>query len=459
VNILLTLGSALLLALFIIGCIRYRNYERFYIYNFKLLIVFSVYIQIGYFINIGGTQFEYADIMTLLMVILGLPLLKNLKIQKKSLLLLICLFLSILVGYLTLIFSPHPPKVLPIGGSWDLVAWGQQHLIDATFSSAHIMRFIRVSLFFLLYCILDNFLLKDSKKVDNIKKFVVNSGLFFVGICFVEQLTKAVIGSTWFLDFSTKIFGIATSQVVVNFERGGVFALQGLTFEPSVLVFSFLPAVFILLTNTIFSRKKQILSLCAFLYVILASGSFGGFAFTGLFIFVYIFSNIKFTLKKLIVLFYIAVPVILVLISSPTISTLLSYYFERVQSLLNNGQVGSETSRMLSVNSALDSIIHYPFFGVGLGSTDIHGFLPTLFASLGIIGGTLWFILMLKGFGASKTKNLGLLLITLPFLYLTGSLRVIYSIHMLLLFLFVFRKYQYNSLDKKMDKETTLRAY
>ncbi|MFB6801740.1 O-antigen ligase family protein [Peribacillus butanolivorans] len=436
-----TPGSVILIILLVLGLFKYRKYDEYYIFLVKVLIVFSIYIQIGFFINIGGNRIEYAEVLTVLVVLLGIPYIKNAKIPVHSYFFAGTFLLSIVIGYMLLIFSYYPSKVLPIGGSWDGLIFGKISLQDAAFSFSHIKRFIRVIFYLLLFCILDQLLLKNKGKSEELKRFILNSGLFFVLLCIIEQFSKLFFG-TIFIDFSTFIFGISESQLIETIERGGEPAIQGLTHEPSWLVFSFMPAIFILMINNDITEKKRFFYFIAFIYVILISGSFAGVALAVLYLISYLISKKSLVIPKLFLLSVILVSVAIFIATSSSLSSLFSYYNERILSFINNGGIGSEKSRLLSVETAFNLFKENPFFGIGLGSTDVHGFLPTLLASCGSIGTVSWFLVMLKGFETSRVRRVGLLLFMLPFLWLTGSLRTVYGLHMILLFLFVFREYK-----------------
>ncbi|MBK5484104.1 hypothetical protein JFV29_19875 [Peribacillus sp. TH16] len=156
----------------------------------------------------------------------------------------------------------------------------------------------------------------------------------------------------------------------------------------------------------------------------------------------YIFSNKKILLPKLYFLSFIVVGVGIFIAINPSLFALFTYYNERIMSLLSNGGLGSEGSRMMSITNALELFKNSPFVGVGLGTTDVHGFIPTMLASLGTIGTILYSLVLLTGFETSKKKNIALLLFMIPFLFFTGSLRTLYGMHMILLFLLVFREHK-----------------
>lgn len=437
---MINIGSFFLMITLCIQKIKIKSTKLYYIFLIKLLIIFSLYIQIGYFFQIGSFQFEYSEVLMFILVLMGIPFFKKEKVPVISWFVLWGLCISIALAYLSLIFSQQKILVLPSGGSWDQLVWGNQHLTYANFTISNIMKVLRMAIFLILFWIMDRFLLNERSISDDLKKFIVNSGIFFAFVAIVEQITKTLFHSTIFLDITTNVFGVAESQVVKNFERGGIFALQGLTFEPSVFVLSFLPAILILLTSNLFNEKQKLLKLILFLYVIISSGSFGGFALVSFFIGVYLFVNKKLIFVKISSFLIIIIGFIILMSIVPTFSNLSSYYVERIFSIVNGTGIGSETSRLYSVSVAMNAFKGNPFFGIGLGTLDVHGFIPTLLSNFGIIGIIFLILVLFRGSVKSKPKNILIFIYMIPFLYLTGSLRMVYSLHIIILFLLVFRE-------------------
>ena len=434
-------GSFLLVALVMAGVIYFKVYDRFYMYIIKLLILFSIFIQIGYFINIGGQLISYTEILMALAILMGIPLIKKEKIYFKSLFTVIALLLSILIGYILVENLLIESLILPIGGSWDRYLWGEELLTVATFNFSHIKSFVRLLIFFALYYVLDKHVFKNEERSDELKKFIVNSGLFFAFICVIEQITK-VFGSSVFLDISRSFFGKGGSQIEFVFERAGVFALQGLTAEPSHLVLSYIPVVLVLMTSNIISDKKKLFTLLVVLYVFLSSGSFGGFALSGLFILMYIFSSSNRLFIKAALMGTILSGVTILVINSPKLSLLFEYYYARAVLTLNYGGIGTGSARLNSISVGFENFKENPLLGVGFGTTDIHGFIPSLLVSFGLIGTMIWVLIVFKGFEASKLANKRFLIILIPFMFMIGSVSMIYSMHLLLVALLVFREYK-----------------
>lgn len=440
-NGLVTYGALVLFSLLAIGFIRAKGYVSLYMYLLKVMILFSIYIQIGYVIDLVSYQVEYSEFLMVVSLIFGIPLIiKNTKLKLSSTFLFFTLMLTVLIGYWLLLNADYSELVLPVGGSWDRVVFGTEVLQEVAFSSSHILRFIRLMMFISLYLLLDKLFLKDQEKKDTIKKFIVNSGVVMVIICLIEQFTKGIMGSTIFVDFTSNVFGIAESQVTINFQRGGMFALQGLALEPGSLSTSFIPAVLILLTSNLFTGKRRTIYLLSFMYVMISSGSFAGFALSSLFFFWFLFSDKKQVVRKLIIIGLISFIGVIYVMSNESLMVIVDYYSLRVQSLLQGGGMGSERPRMLSITTAMDTFYRHPFFGVGFGSTDVFGLIPTLLASVGAFGTIFWAVTLLKGAETSRVTNKAILFTLIPFMFFVGSLRMIYSIDIMLLFLLVFRE-------------------
>ncbi|MGE6553753.1 hypothetical protein [Exiguobacterium artemiae] len=448
---MVNIGSVLLILFLIFGNIKYNTKELYYVFLLKVLIVFSLYIQIGYFIQIGSFQLEYSELLMIIIVVLGFSSFKNGKVPILSWLVFLGLMMSIVLGYFSLIFSQENSLVLAEGGSWDQVVWGNQFLTEATFTASNIMKLLRILVFILLFWIIDMLLSQKNYIINELKIFTVNAGVVFAGIALIEQITKTILKSTVFLDVTTSIFGVAASQVTKNFERGGLFALQGMTFEPSVFALSFLPPILLLLTSSNFKEIKKFSILSLFIYVIICSGSFGGFALVAFFVGVYLFSNKKLIFMKIFCFSGLIILMVIIIKFVPIFNEIFSYYFERIFSFVNSTGLGSETSRLYSVSIALNAFKNNILFGIGLGSLDVHGFIPSLVSNIGLVGCLFFVLLLFKGSSNSKPKNILLFLYMLPFLYLTGSLRLIYSMHIMILFLLVFREH---SQKEELEKVT-----
>ena len=66
---------------------------------------------------------------------------------------------------------------------------------------------------------------------------------------------------------------------------------------------------------------------------------------------------------------------------------IVEYYLSRFYALLGAvPSVGSEQIRLMSITYSYNLFFKYPLFGIGIGSSTAHGFMPNLLANMGIIG-------------------------------------------------------------------------
>jgi len=427
-------GSYALILILIFGGYKYRN--EYIIFIFKLLIL-TVYIEIGFFVKIGNFEMAYSEFLIIVLILYSVFRLDFKKIPKKILLTSLALVTIVFLGYLKLAFNIFPNYVLPIGGSWDRYAWGMEYLTRAELDSSYLLRLIRLVLFLYIYFLFDNYITSNIKINTNIKEITIKLAIFssFVGIA--DQFSKIFLNSSFILDNANIFFGIGLNQLTWATERGSLPVLQGLMLEPGHYASSFIPAILILFLTDTFSNKMRFWCYLLFTYSIFFSGSLAGFAIIIFMTILYVSTNENKTIK-----IFIGSTLILLatLIFSQQNPELLEYYMVRINALvygIDNGT--SESIRSLSIKNALNLFKDQFFLGVGFGSSDFHGFLPSMLANFGFLGTLCWGIFMLKGATPSKLQNLKWLVALTPFMFFIGNVGTIYSIDMILIFALVFR--------------------
>lgn len=434
--ILLTIGSGVLLFLLFWGLIKHRS--DYLTYIIKIMIAFSVYINVGYFFKLGSFELAYSELMIFLVVLVGLFKV-NIKLTMSKALLLVGFLTTIFIGYFHLSVTDSPPMILPTGIGWDAYFYGRVVFKAAELNSAHIMRLIRITLFIVLYYVFDKYILINEKSANEIKVFIVKFAVVAAIFGIFEQFFKLFISPSLIGDTLGGIFGYANSQLHWYVERGGIPVLQGLTLEPGHYVQSFIPAILILFTNSYFTSKQTLSMFMLFSFVIFLSGSFAGFAILLFMIALYVLGEKRnFWVKVLVFLSAIILVSILLMNFRPDIFI---YYTNRLQAFFTNQNIGSsESVRLLSVDYATDLIKRYPFFGVGFGTTGVSGFIPSILLNFGLIGTVFWLLIMLNGFVKTTVKNRFWLILLIPIFFFIGGVRNIYGVEMILIFAFVFRK-------------------
>lgn len=433
---MLTIGS--LAILFILLARGLLNKDGYFMFLIKILVIFSLYINIGYMFRIGSFEIHYSEFLMFFLVVFGLFKFRF-QVSRKSIMVILFFFITIFCGYIMLINLDYPPLVLPMGRSWDTFYLNGESLTAAAIGSSHLLRLVRVTLFILVLYIFDHYILKDKNRLFSLKAFVIRSTVIFALVGVVEQVSKLTTGSNFITDIGTKILGSTDSHLTWIAERGGFPVLQGLTLEPGHYAQSFIPGILVLMLSKEFSEQKKLFGFFLFSYVIFFSGSFAGLAIVLFMFIIYLFNNRSFVPVKIFWLLTSAVGILIYLKGRNPL--LLEYYSMRVTSFLKGQSVGtSEGVRMTSLKSAISLIKEYPFFGVGLGTTNVSGFLPTILVNIGIIGTFLWLILVMIGFKNTKLKNKIWLIFMIPLYFFIGDMKNIYGLEMIIIFVLVFRE-------------------
>lgn len=129
----------------------------------------------------------------------------------------------------------------------------------------------------------------------------------------------------------------------------------------------------------------------------------------------------------IIVIFILGMVVIQILANSFSI---IDYYVSRFYGLLGIGpSIGSEPIRLMSINYSFELFAEHPFFGIGLGSSITHGFIPNLLANMGIIGFFSWIVFSFDVFNIdySKLRNFIVIFILFFIMVFTGDIGWTYN--------------------------------
>lgn len=443
-----------MIAIYVLGLIVLKKNRMAFIV--KVTIFINLFIGSGYFISLSGEDILYSEFSIVILCIFGFFYISNNDVNKnisrQSLFLITMLGIFIGIGFLNLINLSNNVYILPVGGSWDRIFFGTESLKIAFFGQSNILRLIRLILFLLCYYILEKFLKGNIGNVQNIKYFIVKSSVFMAFIGLIEQVTLKITSSNVVMEISKSILGIADSQLTWNVERAGMPVLQAFSLEPGHYAQSFLPGILILFTSNLFSEKYKTWCYMLFAYIIFSTGSFAGVAIIVLMSIIYIFNSKKMVLRKILSfsLFFVLIS-IFISIKKPI---LLEYFSMRIGAILfGTESIGtSDGVRVLSINTAKNLIKDNPILGLGLGTTDILGFLPSILINLGFLGAIIWFIFCLKGFGNNKSKNIYILFMLLPIYYYVGGIRNLYALDTILIFLLVFQKNIPSLSEVKIDK-------
>lgn len=385
-------GTFLVIFLLIFQAIYSRNLKKFSVFLFLDAMAFALLANSGYFIRIGALVLEYEEILSLLFLFIYFLGSGFDKINSKTFFKGILLITTALLGVFFLILISHNNiTVVPIGASWDAYYAGKNVMVPLSFSSANLERIFRLILFVLMgLCIKD--ILKSNRNL--IAKSLVFFTSLQVLIGLIDLMSKLLFNASLIPNISARIFGVGPSQFIGVVVRGGLPSIQGFMKETGHFADSFIPGLTYLALNKNKSQKEILIEFLSVL-ILLLSGSFTGFAIVLYWLLLYAYRfvmNSKLgklpSILVLLTIFFLSFEVVQILSHNFSI---IEYYISRLYSLLGIGpRVGSEPIRLMSITYSFDLFIRYPLFGIGIGSSVAHGFIPNLLANMGIIGFLAW---------------------------------------------------------------------
>ena len=393
-------------------------------------LVFALLTNSGYFIKIGSLSIEYEEALmvcfiTVLTISGGIWRLRS-SIFVKSLVLLA----TVSVGLCLLAVNPINILVLPIGGSWDAYYAGSYILEPLTFSVRNSERLFRLVLFIIVVIGLND-LTRDKKfRLELIKAIIVITVLQ-TALGYLDLGTKLFFHQPVLQSLATSLLGQGASQYQSIGKRAGAYFIQALMKEPSHFAVSLVPG----LTIFALSRKRNVstsLLEIASVAILFLSGSFAGFAIILYWLTLKLFRYVLESKLGKIISFAIVIGVLILIVfligMLADIIPLLGYYLSRLSGLIGTGpSIGSESIRLYSIKSSLEYLSKRPVFGIGLGSTSAHGFIPSLLSNIGLAGFIIWIVFLLDAFSIRR-RNFVPLILWLILAIFTGDIGWFYNI-------------------------------
>lgn len=407
--------------------IQKRNFEKIYVEFLAMTICIETFINQGYFIRIQNIELEYSELLIAVLSVLSVTHLFRAKSKNTTVTSGILLISVILFSNILLIISPYKEPIVSYGMGWNSFFSGSMVLPSFTFQTVKMT--LRVVLFIVIAVSCDSIL--DEKNINRIIKLFMQFGIFVIGFASIEFITKNIIKSNALQNIYRSFFGTASSTVELMLERSGTFSLQGFMREPAHFALSlfFLGLVLILSSKQRKSIVMYLIAICLFLF---ASRSFSAILYIVMLLGIY---SVIYR-KKLV---YALTLVICVPLATTT--GYFAYYIERLSNVFNftrnftaNRNL-SEHVRFTSIVENFKIFLHRPFWGIGVGTTYAHGFLPTFLASVGLIGFSFWLFFIFKGIAKMKITRKSFFLVTVLLLswIVSGSIAISYSMSLLLI--------------------------
>lgn len=394
--------------------------------NFAILAAFTIFINIGSFINVGRFDLAYEEFLSAIVGIQILIYISKSKINKKLFYSSLSFFLIVLFSICLIVLVPFNSLVLPPGTATNYNYFlGADDILRYPSISAYTIRYFVRIVIMILFCIfLYQIVEKDIKKINNI---VLKFGEISLIYCVFEFISKNLLGTTLYSTFLKILFGQNPSGTVLP-ERGGISPITGFKFEPAQLSEGLWLFSLILIFSSKSKRYKLIILLFNF-SIMLMSRSLKGIGFIVAITLIYLLFN--FTMSKKHILFGL---IGIILATTISLSLDYTYYMERVNNIISilKGEgfmvYNSENIRLKTVIDAFELFVQCPIFGIGLGTTFAYGAIPMILTNIGLIGFAIWIKLIGVTSRIKLNMSIFLLIFIMACIYITnGSISLLYN--------------------------------
>lgn len=390
-----------------------KTLERFLSNWLILVVITGLFIEAGYFIDIGKTTITYYQFTLIVFII---AFLGNVSFNKKfiinyKLILLFSIFLtSIFFSYLALITTKDQMLVIPRQGSWDRYLLGLSNLTNLNQISPN---FSPIK-YILVYFIILNFISKKKNIIQNsLIKLLMKTTFIISLLALFEFIIKIIgLGNLW-ISTVNYIFGINDLQQLITIKRLGlIHAVNVFCTEPRHFATSMIPGIFLLLERWEIMNKEKIVSLVVIIIALLISTSLTA---VGIIIICLLLLITKIKNRRNFS-FFITLVLLILIISVFFFSPIKTYYQQRTELL-----TFQKNPSLFSVKKALEIFTKHPLFGIGLETTIAYGFLPSMLANIGIFGTLSMFLLFLNHRKYSEKIRYDFLIAFLVLSLLSGS--------------------------------------
>ncbi|PVD16200.1 hypothetical protein V512_004535 [Mesotoga sp. Brook.08.105.5.1] len=376
-------------------------------------IVFALLAGSGYFIKFGSLTLEYEEVLMLCYIVVFIASGGMKKDSHGLVLKAIVLLVVTAVGLYILVLAPKNVLVMPVGGSWDQQYLGRFIFEPLAFSTKNAERFFRLILVTIVAIGVSDLVRKKEFRSSLIKSIIMIT-LIQTIIGYLDIGTKMLLNRPVLQLITTSFLGTGVSQFGGIAMRGGSYLIQGFMREPSHFAVSFVPGLTILALLKEKSLSTQFLEVASIVILVLST-SFAGFGIVFYWLMLKLWKYVIEHRRGKIISIAIVVITLSFLIGVlgllSDLFPLVHYYISRLSGLIGIGPaVGSESIRLLSVQSSLDLMFRRPIFGLGLGSTNAHGFLPSLLANIGLAGFIAWIVFFVDALGMKQASFVPLLL-------------------------------------------------
>ncbi|MBT8843620.1 hypothetical protein BTI06_08525 [Lactobacillus delbrueckii subsp. bulgaricus] len=429
---MINIGTLLLAIVFLWRFALCNTIKKLYVDSLIITIVVELFIERGYFVQLGSQQISYRTVCEAIVFIISIfvACYKGIKIRKNRLISYGALFVVIALGLVFLILFPTSATGANFDVTWDQILVLGYSRQPIRFTTSMILEIIQLIMFMGISTVAFSYL--HEKDWKEILDSVIKISQYFILIGLVEVVTKYIFRSNIFSIISDTLLGISTSTVTTLITRGSGFELTGFNKEASHYVF-ILSIVLILFIakvklNQIENRqtdKTVKFSMVAIILIVIFSFSFSSLYY-GICVVVLLLCMLatrrgKSPVKLLGIIVGVALGITILINELPAIASGLSttgFWGRRINSLVEemneissgnwlHASTALEWSNRVRLGSTYETfkLFKYsPLIGLGFASVTAHSSLAMLVVGCGGIG-TYLYILVLFGIGTRKYLN------------------------------------------------------
>ena len=438
-------------AIFILGLgyTKTKSLKELFCFQLTFLLVLDLGRITSTAAVVGGQEVNCSDLVLAALAFTSLVLLaKNVKVDRKLFVAVVCLCSVLMVNLLANVIFPFGGTTIGASGSWDRFYYGLESMTPVGMGTRTLLVMIRLALWLLIMCAASAVLQERDYLVA--AQAVIMFGKFQIVWGLIEFVTKNLLGTTAMTDIAQFVFPSKDSVYLsLNF-RGGIAAIQGFTREPShfaMAVFFFVLIEF-LLNRCVLNREKKDTQWIILAVILMAlSGAFTavvGLMILGFYALYFYFESRSGLADKMNhidirIVFTLMAIAFMAIALMPTVIDVFgnSFYAKKFENVINNMGVllsqnygllsgtSDALPRMISIVDCLFIFFSRPLFGIGPGVVNpFSGIIATL-ADYGIVFTIFWYVVVgvftRKTSGRTGTRLFIVLLIAVGLLLFDGD--------------------------------------
>lgn len=449
---MINLFSLVLIALylyFIFYAIIKRKSCLFIFYAFFVInLLLELFVGVGYFIKIGSTELLYSEFSLLVLFISSSYVLFTKKITPKELFLLMLFIVSCLLSFVLPILIPYGIKILSFEDTWEAVCYNDNFSFkEISFSVRSLLMLFRVIIFCVVFSFGKNKIF-NSKTINFTLSIISKFTWFYLGLFVFELLLKYFLNASLYPIIINRIFGIGEASYETILYRSGLPAFQALFKEPSHVAMNLFVVSIAILANYYNEKKRNFyIKIIGLNMYSLFTISMSAILFVGFFIIIFFrFGRFKLKMSSVYAIIVFAFLSIVTVYSIPYFRTRIDSVFYVIDLVINDNlkrsmfsTTSGEVPRIASILYCLKWSILFPLFGVGLGNTYSHAFIPSMLVNIGFVGVVCWFF-YLKEVKKIKQYDVVTVLCLIAIYSFQGLLGYFYTISFVYIFIVYFDK-------------------